>query len=155
MKNKFYYSFLVFSFFSLVNITFFFLIKNINGLGFEDSKFYEIFILPACYCLSLFLFIVVFSKEKAYLFFPVFIALLKLALILPQYGSMASGDFLLTTSTNFSQLFNTAEFLLERSGLQSNITELLLHVIVMFIYQMLIIVLTKNIYQKLQKQIAV
>jgi hypothetical protein len=142
-KEKLIFSLIAFMIFSFINILLFLLIFFIPLIGFRDTKFYELFISPFFFCSFMFIFYYFFKKINI-LFYPLLVLILKSLFILPNYD-MNSGDFLISGSTLFSQLFNIAQYFLQKSDFQSKLLEIIIHLVGMLLYQVFILSISKKL----------
>jgi hypothetical protein len=128
--------------FSFVNLITFLLIYSYD-LGFREIVMRRVILLPLIF--SIFLYLTVrFIHENVFIF-PALIVVVKLGIFLFGADKRGASDFLMDTSTNFSLPFNIMQYYLERNGLNSNPNEILLHVIGIFLYQCLGLLLAKKI----------
>lgn len=139
--NGFRFASISFLFFSLSNVVCFFLIKSIDGIGFQDVKFYEIFAFPFFFCLELLGFSFL-MKKRIYLLFPLFVFTLKL-LIFVLGNKMYSADLIVYLTTYFALLFNIGQYYIQNH--LNNSGGFLFHMVGMFLYQTAVIFLAIKI----------
>jgi|SRR6218665_47985 len=140
--NRFRFVGISFLFFSLINAVCFLLIESIDGIGFRDTKFYEIFASPFFFCVELLGFSFL-MKRRIYILFPLLVFMIKLLITL--FGNkMYSGDFIVYLTTYFSLLFNIGQYYIQEHLNHSG--EFLFHMVGMFLYQAVVIFLAIKIY---------
>ena len=148
MKRNIGFSIFSFFIFSMINLLCYLIINVVDDIGFKAVYFEYIFSLPFVYCLFLFLFSLFI--EKSFLWFPLFSLTWKLCLIIPEYD-FKHADILLGITTNFSLIFNIAQKALQHTVGHTATTEITLHTLGMFLYQVLILYFAKKVSDRTEE----
>ncbi len=153
MKSKLFFSFKAFFLYAALNILFY-IIEWIFKLGFGNYKFYEIFIFPLGHCLILWLatFLIKDLRKLLWLF-PLMILILKSLILIISNNMLHGADMVMSNTIAFSVLFDILQRLLQESGFQSNFTEILLHLVGMFCYQVIVLSLVWKVVFSFENEI--
>lgn len=145
MRRGFLYVLISFLILGLANVVCYIIIKQYTNIS--SQAFWELFISPLGFSLLLFvcLLFIKWIRNKWVIVFPLFFLILKGLLLLRVGYSLSLADSMLTLSQNFSNLFSIILFQLQKNNYSSEVVEILVLTVGMFIYQVVILYLAKRI----------
>ncbi len=134
LKNNLSFSLICLGIFLAVNFFFFFLINYVS-IGFKKS-ISEYFLLPLIYCVMVFI-LSSFLNKRVLWGGPLIYAIVLLCITFDK--NMYALDIAIELSTSLSGLFNVIQHFLQKNEMNNLLTDYIVHIIGLSIYQILIL----------------